>query len=350
MADCAVTEITNIRSRTQIWLSVLIPIYNVHDYLEECLTSIANQMSADDGIEVILLDDFSDDGSRELAVKLCAKFGDAFRLILHPCNQGISAARNALIRNASGTYIWFIDSDDWIMPGSISILRSIASIQSPDIVAFDYIRRNKHRAGSNGMTGQLYHCRDTALFNMFANRKLYLCTKIMKRSIWADNLDFPDGRCFEDVATLPYIVLRARSFYYLAEPLYFYRVRPGSITVDAANKTTFDVKKNDDRLAALSGFPQQLNVQLPSVSKHTRYAIAYFISRELFKIGRYRLNKIYGRHMKISPPYTFVYYVEKMEQCSPIDFKLLAGLHLRQGKLLRWAQMRFWLAFAQLGG
>ncbi len=329
-----------------IWLSILIPIYNVAPYLEECLSSVAVQLSQDGGIEVILVDDCSTDGSRELAERLCGRFGAAFRLIRNPANQGISVTRNILIDQACGSYIWFIDSDDMISGDAIASLKTVVNAHAPDVITCDYMRRKRHLSSASGQPNHLQSCRDEALFNLFHSRKLYGCTRIMRSKLWTTDLRFPAGQCFEDVAVMPQIFLRATSFYHVREPWYFYRVRSGSITQSASDKSVFDLEKNNDRAAALHGFPEKLHAVLPDVSHMTRYAIGYFVSRELFKIGRYRMRSQRKNPQCRASNRSFNDYRSMMEKCSPMNFRELANAHLRQRRLFRWLQIRFWLAFA----
>ena len=99
-------------------ISIIVPIYNVSQYLEECLHSIQMQDYTD--FEVICVDDGSKDNSADIALKF-TESDKRFKLIRQP-NSGVSVARNTGIRHAHGTYICFVDADDMIAPSYLSVL------------------------------------------------------------------------------------------------------------------------------------------------------------------------------------------------------------------------------------
>ena len=108
-------------------ISVIVPVYNVKPYLEPCILSILNQQY--DDFECILINDGSTDGSEELCNEL--QLLDSRIQIIHQSNQGVSAARNRGLDTATGEYVAFIDSDDWIDPDSLQRLwDSITSYQA----------------------------------------------------------------------------------------------------------------------------------------------------------------------------------------------------------------------------
>ncbi len=132
------------------WLSVLVPVYNVRDYLAECVESVLAQAPADAGVEVLLLDDCSTDGSAEVMAALDARWPGRLRLLRHERNAGLSAARNTMIDAARGDYLWFLDSDDKLLPGAIAGLREVVGLHAPDAVLCDFAvwrerPRLKHR-------------------------------------------------------------------------------------------------------------------------------------------------------------------------------------------------------------
>lgn len=118
------------------WLSVLIPVYNVEAYLAECVESVMAQ--AGEGVEVLLLDDGSPDGSWALMQALSGRWPGRLWLLQHERNGGLSAARNTLIDAAQGEYLWFLDSDDKLLPGAIDALRAIVRQHAPDLVLCDF--------------------------------------------------------------------------------------------------------------------------------------------------------------------------------------------------------------------
>ena len=106
------------------WLSVLVPVYNVRDYLTECIESVLAQAPDDGGVEVLLLDDCSTDDSSAVIAQLQSRWPGRLSVLRHARNSGLSAARNTLMDAAKGRYLWFLDSDDKLLPGAIDSLRT----------------------------------------------------------------------------------------------------------------------------------------------------------------------------------------------------------------------------------
>lgn len=138
-------------------LSVIIPAYNVESYLERCINSVLNQRMPSDDFEIIIVDDGSTDNTYKLAVELA---------VLHPNvsaytqpNQGQSGARNKALEKAKGEYVWFVDADDYILPGSIDTLYAIANNKRLDAL---YFLLQRHYEGEP-TAAQHFDCRQTTL-------------------------------------------------------------------------------------------------------------------------------------------------------------------------------------------
>ena len=112
-------------------ISVVIPMYNVENYVGECLDSLLGQTFQD--FEVIIIDDASPDNSYEICKKLYG-VNEKVRIIRHEKNQGLGPARNTGIENARGKYIYFVDSDDAILPKALEILFNVAEKTGADVV------------------------------------------------------------------------------------------------------------------------------------------------------------------------------------------------------------------------
>lgn len=246
------------RENSVILLSICIPVFNVEQYLQACLDSIISQRT--EAIEVVLLDDCSQDRSTEIAEDYVKKFPHVFRYVKHPVNSGLSAARNTLIDEAKGQYIWFLDSDDAILPGALQELMATVSKYHPDMVVCDFkiwrsqeklkyrLRGELHKTTFDGKANQLIHGNDTILKGLFATGQMHAWSKIIKRSIWAKGPRFPVGKAFEDMATMPRVALLCQSMVYVPQVWVAYRQRPGSII------STMNQRKVLDLSSALSGF------------------------------------------------------------------------------------------------
>ena len=106
-------------------LSIIIPVYNVEKYVERCLRSILNQGVSEKEYEIIIQNDGSTDNSLAIVERVVKEYSNC--LVFSSQNRGLSAARNAAFCHASGHCVWFVDSDDWIEDGCLSILLNDAN-------------------------------------------------------------------------------------------------------------------------------------------------------------------------------------------------------------------------------
>mgnify|MGYP005895225883 CR=1 FL=1 len=113
------------------WLSFIVPVYNVEDYLSECVDSLLNQDVPSELYEIILYDDGSTDGSLRIAQKYGAGYAN-IRVFTHP-NSGAAETRNEAIEKAVGKYIWFVDSDDFITENMLEKMHDCIAESGSDI-------------------------------------------------------------------------------------------------------------------------------------------------------------------------------------------------------------------------
>lgn len=213
-------------------LSVGIPVYNAAPFLQRCLSSILSQI--DDRVEVICVDDGSTDGSLEILEKMSRR-NDRLHVI-YASHGGVSRARNLILQCAQGTYLAWVDADDFVTEDWYSSLFPLLE-QGMDLIFFEHDRRENgvsRRMQYQGSSGILDKQR--FLYDLVLDVKVrsYLCDKVCRRSLF-QGISFPtDVLLMEDYARLHEICYRARSIYYLARPLYVYLVRTGSLshTVD----------------------------------------------------------------------------------------------------------------------
>lgn len=272
------------------WLSILIPVYNVAPYLQDCLNSITSQSIQ--AVEIIVLDDCSTDNSLEILRALSAASPVAIKILQHPHNRGLSAARNTLLDNAQGDYIWFIDSDDMMAPGAIHSLQTLTHTHAPDLVLCDFsILRNvqqiKHRLRRDNHvhtfpeTEQILMTDSNKLFEgIFQKRKLHIWSKISRRSLWGTDLRFPEGRLMEDIVVSPRLCLRVKNYLYVREPWVIYRQREGSILA------TPSLKKIDDMAIACNGVLDLWLKKYPQLSRDARLCFVHFCVRTHIAVRR----------------------------------------------------------------
>lgn len=327
------------------WLSILVPVYNVAPFVEECLHSIGGQLDGRPDIEVILLDDLSTDESANLCENFIARCDADIRLLRHAENSGPSAARNSMLEVARGDYVWFVDADDKILPGSIEALQRIAASVAPDIIMCDYVREGReHYPTFDGPARCVGNCTETLVAGVFAKRRLHAWSRIWKRDLFGSSIRFPVGACFEDAATIPWLLLKAESHYYAAEPWVYYRSRPGSIMARLARTRSFDVRRNDDLAGALTGFSGALADALPHAGPETLAAVACFQSREFVKIAKRLARRRKASWTQLRTD--VARYRTTMEAHSPVPFPTVARRYLARGKIGRAAALGLALALA----
>ena len=210
--------------------SVIVPVYNVADYLPACVYSLLTQQSKD--WELILVDDGSTDGKcPALCDKLAAEHPKLVRVI-HQENGGLGAARNTGIEAARGDYLLFVDSDDTLEPGTLERLSGVVDETGADMIVFPYcyVTEAGEQPGEprlsavTGETVTLEEEPDLLLDSPSA------CFRLWKRELFADgSIRFPGRVWYEDLCTTPKALLRARSIVQIPDSFYRYLLRPGSI-------------------------------------------------------------------------------------------------------------------------
>lgn len=310
------------------WLSLLLPMYRVEAWLPACLDSLRGQL--DDGVEVILVDDASPDGSAALAQTLLPQA----RVIREPLNRGVSAARNRLFDAATGEYLWFIDPDDLVEPGVLPRLKALLDEHRPDLLTCDFRvfddgpstasvkPRHRHIASFDGPAGVVMEDVDQRLRGFFVRGQFHPWSKVVRRACWPAGLRFPEGRVFEDMAVYPRLVLHTPRHLHVAEVWVAYRQRSGSLL------SRLDARRLDDWTRALDG----LAAELPPLADDTRFEIAHFCARTLLRARRRRLQLGGDALAGLTTD------AERFERSSPLGRRELLAAYLRRGRWLRALQ------------
>lgn len=207
-------------------VSVIVPVYNVKQYLPKCIDSIRNQTMKD--IEIILIDDGSTDGSAEICYQYASE--DPRIRVLHKENEGLSAARNDGIQMAQADYIIFVDGDDWVEPGFCELPYQAAIEHNVEVVCFQYttILKSGKRVECNPQEDCFLAKGDIPIL-----QRVEAWSKLYHKKLFNDIL-FPIGQVYEDIATTHRLLHSANGIYLMNQPLYNYRIdRGGSITETA---------------------------------------------------------------------------------------------------------------------
>ena len=219
-------------------LSIIIPIYNVEDTLRRCLGSVLGQM--DDRMEVIIVDDGSTDTSRQIAEQMTAGRTDC--RFIRQANKGLSAARNAGIEAATGEYITFTDSDDFVARGTYTALLAVLEEHPAyDILEYPVMEHYGHPTKQHLLTfpdAVVGSIRDYWLCG--AHLHTYACNKLYRRELFA-GIRFPEGKAFEDAYTYPLLLQRARLVATTSMGLYYSCQNDRGITARAGGKELNDL-------------------------------------------------------------------------------------------------------------
>ncbi|PKD43280.1 glycosyltransferase [Rhodohalobacter barkolensis] len=230
-------------------ISLIIPIYNVEKYLEKCLLSVANQEY--ENLEVILVNDGSTDSSREIAKKF-TDANDHFKLI-NQKNRGRSGARNRGLKEASGKYVIFLDSDDFIDRQMISKLYQQITKHNADIAKCGYLmfenqtkKIKKFRIDMPKVT-VIETGKDMMMTYLNGKIDMVVWNAIYRRGLF-DKIRFPEGLEYEDHYITPEILSKAQKFVYTPEIYCYYRKRRGAITLESKPKDLHDKVRSLNRI------------------------------------------------------------------------------------------------------
>lgn len=230
------------------FFSIVVPVYNVSKYLEQCVNSLLDQELAD--TEIILVDDGSTDNSGEI----CDLFAKRYPCIkvVHKENGGLSSARNTGINYATGDYVSFVDSDDW-WNTEVSVANILKRVKArPDVEMFQYssldyyegqgtFKRKEHDNLMRIRTDSVEHYYQDLLQN--GNLEVSAATKIIKRSFLVENnLTFKEGILSEDNEWILRLLRVLTVVVVIDEPLYICRMRrQGSISNTIGRKNITDL-------------------------------------------------------------------------------------------------------------
>lgn len=222
-------------------VSIVVPVYNVEDYLEKCVDSIIGQTYQN--LEIILVDDGSNDSSGVICDQLKLKYNRI--QVVHKVNGGLSSARNSGMEVATGEYMLFIDSDDYIKENTVERCVEAALENQADLVVFDmeYLYDDgtvTFASGGSFTKGNMRENPDLIYINNSA------CNKMIHRSL-LKNFSFPIGMWYEDLASIPLLVSKAKCIVKVDEPFYVYYQRTNSIA-HSSDPRIFDVYRAIDRV------------------------------------------------------------------------------------------------------
>lgn len=266
-------------------LSIVVPVYNVSQYLLHCINSVLAQKI--DNAEIILVDDGSTDNSGLLCDQYAQNYD--YVKVIHQKNAGLSAARNMGIEAAKGEFITFVDSDDMLAPGFLEKAMQLAELHHADFIAFSHIRCDADAKWSEnaGQPAEL-----ESKVNIYGDRsqkmQKFLIGSEIGTTAWAkvyrkklfDAVRYPVGKYHEDVFTTYKLVDKASKIVTTPQIGYLYRKSPNSIT-----SSVFSPK----RLDSIEGKLEQLKfVQdyYPNLQKEAEAGVIYACNQCLMLMAK----------------------------------------------------------------
>jgi len=303
-------------------LSVIIPVYNMakDGNLNFCLDSIINQDYKD--LEIIAVNDASTDNSLEILREYERRYPEKVKVVTYKDNRHQGGARNEGIKYATGEWIGFIDSDDWVAADYFSKLIAKGEETGADVVGCTFNLVNKHtfEVGKIAKTNTIDQSGefDTEKRKRFLENNGSSVTKIYRASLIRDNnLSFPEHIFYEDNAAGPVWAMYFKHFEYIDEPLYYYYQH------DSSTVHTITAERCNDRMTAgemmLSeikkrGFLEEYHDEIESIfttiyftntvfsymriKKGKKYSVIKHIKKRMMEeFPDFRSNKNYGKFM-----------------------------------------------------
>lgn len=216
-------------------VSIIIPIYNVEPYILECLQSVSNQ-TIQEGLECILVDDCGTDGSVRIAELFLKTYQGKirFELVRHEKNGGLSAARNTGIRASHGEYLYFLDSDDTIIPNCIELLFHLADKHKADLVIGFYETEDDRMSQFDKIDYPEFVSDKGQIKRMLLDYDYLPVTaanRLVRRELFTKKqLFFKEGIIHEDNYWTFFLAKHVDKLVICHKKVYNYRLTPGSIT------------------------------------------------------------------------------------------------------------------------
>lgn len=231
-------------------ISIIVPVYNVEDYILSCLQSVANQIW-DGDIECLIIDDCGSDNSIQIAEQFINEYSGPieFSLIHREANGGLSAARNTGLDITKGDYIMFLDSDDELLPFSVANLAKQIVEYPYDIVVAPFID-TKNGQLNNHMTEGVTMGHKSIFRNFIDAVTTYNTQSGWNIAVWDKlyskklidriSIRFPDGLLYEDTLWTFIIMNESQSAYAITTPVLRYRIRENSIITSTKSMRAFE--------------------------------------------------------------------------------------------------------------
>ena len=270
-----------------IKVSIIVPFYNVENYIEKCLQSLVNQTLED--VEIILVNDGSQDGTKEIAKQFVEKYPNKI-IYLEKENGGLSDARNYAIPYAKGEYIAFLDSDDYVETNMYEEMYNKAKEENLDYVECDFLWEYPDKTLES--KGKQYNNKK----EMFIHTRVVAWNKLIKREIVQDNhLEFPKGYRYEDVE-------------------FFYKLLPLIHHYGIVQKPFIHYVQRENSISNVQ------NTRTKEIIDILEHVITYYKTNNLFGEYEKEIEYTYARYILCSSMLRMVMIEDKKERKEMISF------------------------------
>lgn len=267
-------------------ITVIVPVFNVEAYIEDCITSILNQTYKN--LEIIIVDDGSPDNSINLSKNITK--GDNRVKYIVKSNGGLSDARNTGLREATGEFVTFIDSDDYIAPTYVERLYDVL-IETAAEISIIALCQDIEGIIEHVVRSEQYlkiFTPQEAILAMYDKKDYFVVSltvaqgKLYKRDLF-NNISYPIGKKYEDSFTTYKLYKSSRKIAYLNDELYYYRIRKGSITNSGFSLANLDkLEMFEEKLTYISEYED--------VSRKVRYAYCVELIRLSYQLRKHGQN------------------------------------------------------------
>ena len=270
-----------------IKVSIIVPFYNVENYIEKCLQSLVNQTLED--VEILLVNDGSQDNSETIAKQFVEKYPNKI-IYLEKENGGLSDARNYAIPYAKGEYIAFLDSDDYVETNMYEEMYNKAKKEDLDYVECDFLWEYPDRILES--KGKQYSNKK----EMFIHTRVVAWNKLIKREIVQDNhLEFPKGYRYEDVE-------------------FFYKLLPFIHHYGIVQKPFIHYVQRENSISNVQ------NTRTKEIIDVLEHVINYYKTNNLFEEYKEEIEYTYARYILCSSMLRMVMIEDKKERKEIIQF------------------------------
>ena len=260
-------------------VSIIIPVYNVEKYLDKCITSVVNQTYQK--LEIILIDDGSPDNCPALCDQWQAK--DNRIKVIHQQNGGLSVARNEGLKLATGEFIGFVDSDDWIESEMYETLLTVLLETDADIAVCKFQSETERskvtRIKQSSSVRKQYSSEEALSMLLQGHIASAVWNKIYRRGILS-NISFPNSKICEDHLWTPMVIGNARLIVCVNHSFYHYIQRPDSLFRNAK----LAVKRGLDRIELSKQRTNYIRKNYPSLARIANIKLLNLLSSEYIKI------------------------------------------------------------------